>query len=303
MPGHHHHHARHREETTAANRRRLWLVLLLTSIYLVAEVVGGLLTNSLALLSDAGHMLTDVGALVLALFALWFAMRPATPRKTFGYYRLEILVALVNGIVLFGLSVVIIIESISRLAHPPTVYGLGVSIVAFGGLLINLLGAYILHGAHVHSLNVRAVFYHVLSDALGSLGALVAGVLIYFFRWNRADPIIAIFIALLIIVSTSDLVREAVDVLLEATPAHIDLEALRATILNVDGVVGVHDLHIWTITSGMYSLSCHVEVQLENFTVAKLEEIRHKLHDSCEIPHQTIQLETEEMTAEEEVHL
>ncbi|HEY3377379.1 MAG TPA: cation diffusion facilitator family transporter [Armatimonadota bacterium] len=301
MPEHSHSHRHH--ATTAQNRRRLLQVLLLTAAYLLAEVIGGILTNSLALLSDAGHMLTDVAALGLALVALWFAQRPATPRKTYGYYRLEILAALLNGIVLFGLSAFIIIESINRLQHPPAVGGLGLLIIASGGLVVNIVGAYLLQHGHAHSLNMRAAFYHVLSDALGSVGAIMAGLLIYFYHWNAADPILAILISLLIIVSAFALVREAVDILLEATPRHIDADAVRASLLGVTGVTGVHDLHIWTITSGMYALSCHVVVEPDCFAQAKLEEIRHLLHDCCGIPHQTVQIETSAMASDEDVHL
>jgi cobalt-zinc-cadmium efflux system protein len=302
MAEHHHHHA-HRAETTQGNRRRLTWVLVLTFGYLIAEVVGGFLTHSLALLSDAGHMLSDVGALVLALFALWFAQRPADPRKTYGYYRVEILAALLNGLTLLLLSVWIIVEAIARLRQPPEVAGLGLLVVSIGGLIVNLVSAYLLHHGHTHSLNVRAVFYHVLGDALGSVAAISAGVLIYFFRWYTADPVLAIGIAVLIIYSAVSLVREAADVLLEATPAHLDPETVRAALLKLDGVEEVHDLHIWTITSGMYSLSCHVVVTPDAYNIAKLEEIRHLLHDHCDIPHQTVQLETHELAEEEDVHL
>jgi len=298
-----HAHATHREHTAEANRRRLVFVLLLTAGYTIAEVAGGLLTNSLALLSDAGHMLTDIGALGMALFALWFAQRPATPRKTFGYYRIEILAALVNGMVLLALSVFIIVQAIIRLRQPPEVGGLGLLVVALGGLLINCVGAYALHHGHTHSLNVRAAFYHILGDTLGSLGAIAAGVCIFFFHWQRADPLLAIGISLLIIVSAVALVREATDVLLEATPNHLDTDTVRTAILRVAGVENVHDLHIWTITTGLYALSCHVVVHPDAFTVAKLDELRVLLHDCCDIPHQTIQLETHELADEEEIHL
>jgi cobalt-zinc-cadmium efflux system protein len=300
---HHHHGHGHHAHATADQRRRLLVVLVLTSVYLIAEVVGAYITNSLALFSDAGHMLTDIAALAIALLALWFAQRPATPRKTFGYYRLEILAAFINGVVLLGLSGFIIFDAVRRLREPPEVGGLGLLIIAAGGLVVNLVGAYLLHRGHAHSLNVRAAFYHVLGDALGSLGAVIAGVLIIAFKWYIADPILAIGIALLIIVSALGLVRETVDVLLEATPAHVDCEEIRAAVMGIHGVVGVHDLHIWTITSGMYALSCHVVVHCDNFSCPKLDEIRRLLHDRFDIPHMTIQIETEELTAEEDVHL
>ena len=302
MAGHNHAH-QHREHTTGDNRRRLFVVLLLTATYFVAEVVGGVLTNSLALLSDAGHMLTDVAALVLALLAIRFAGRPADPRRSYGYYRLEILAALFNGAMLLAIAAFVIYEAARRLQEPPEVQGLGLLLVAGGGLLVNLAGAYILHRGHAHSLNMRAAFYHVLGDALGSLGAIVAGILILTMGWVIADPILAIAIALLIAFSAIGLVRDAVDVLLEASPRHIDTQELRAALLDLPGVLGVHDLHVWTLTTGLYALSCHVVVTCETFTCSKLEEIRHLLHDRYGVPHMTVQMETEEMAEEEEIHL
>jgi cobalt-zinc-cadmium efflux system protein len=299
----HHQHGGHHAHTAGANRRRLGLVLAITAVYMVAEFIGGILTNSLALLSDAGHMLTDVAALALALFALWFSQRPATPRKTYGFYRLEILAAFFNGLILLGLSGYIIYDAILRFRTHEHVHGAGLLGIALGGLVVNLVGAYILQHGHAHSLNVRAAFYHLLGDLFGSVGAVAAGILIVVYQWYLADPILAIAISLLIIVNAVGLVRDAADVLLEAVPPHIDLEEIRGALMQVKGVVGIHDLHVWTITSGMYALSCHVVVIPDAFTIAKLEEIRHRLHDQCDIPHQTIQLETDELAAEEEIHV
>ncbi|MHB0938829.1 MAG: cation diffusion facilitator family transporter [Armatimonadota bacterium] len=296
-------HAHHHGHAAAGNRRRLLLVLVLTAGYLIAEVIGGLATNSLALLSDAGHMLTDVAALALALVALWFATRPPDPRRTYGYYRVEILAALFNGMTLLAITVYIVIEAARRIQQPPPVGGLGLLVIASGGLVVNLIGAYLLHRGHQHSLNVRAAFYHLLGDALGSLGAILAGVFIYFFGWQIADPILAIGIAVLIVISAVGLVREAVDVLLEAVPKHVDVDQVRAVLLDLPGVLGVHDLHVWTLTSGMYALSCHVVVGCEDFACVKLETIRNLLHDRFDIPHMTVQLETEELAAEEDIHL
>lgn len=296
-------HAHHHGHTVGENRQRLTLVLGFTGAYLIAEVIGGLLTNSLALLSDAGHMLTDVAALLLALFALWFSQRPATQQKTYGFYRLEILAAFFNGLVLLGLSAFIIFDALRRLREPPEVHGLGLLLIATGGLVVNLIGAYILHQGHTHSLNVRAAFYHLLGDLLGSVGAVTAGALILAFGWYVADPILAIVIAILIIIGAVGLLRETTDVLLEAAPAHINIEALRVSLLRIPGITGIHDLHIWTITSGMYALSCHVVVETYAFNIATLEKIRHLLHDRCDIPHQTVQMETAELAAEEEIHL
>ncbi|OPZ87895.1 MAG: Cadmium, cobalt and zinc/H(+)-K(+) antiporter [bacterium ADurb.Bin429] len=299
----HEHECEHENGHAGENRRRLTVVLILTGVYLIAEVVGGLLTNSLALLSDAGHMLTDVGALALALFALWFAQRPASPRKTYGFYRLEILAALFNGIALLGLSVFIIVDAVRRLSDPPEVVGLGLLLIASGGLVVNLIGAVILHRGHAHSLNVRAAFYHLLGDLLGSLGAVTAGVLILAFGWYIADPLLAIGIAALIIVGAVSLLREATDVLLEATPAHVKLDELREALLGVPGVTGVHDLHVWSISSGRHALSCHVVVTPDAYTIATLEAIRTLLRGHCAIAHQTVQLETAELAAEEDIHV
>jgi len=302
MPGRQHAHE-HRAQTTAGNRRRLFAVLALTGTYLIAEIIGGLLTNSLALLSDAGHMLTDVAALLLALIAIHFAERPADPRRSYGYHRLEILAALFNGVTLLLITAFIVYEAIARLQQPPAVQGLGLLVIASGGLLVNLASAAILHRGHAHSLNIRAAFYHILGDALGSLAAIVAGILILTLGWTLADPILAIGIALLIAISAVGLIREAVDVLLEATPRHIDTEELRAALLAMPGVTGVHDLHIWTLTTGLYALSCHVVVDGAAFTCDKLAEIRHLLHDRYGVPHMTVQMETAEMAAEEDIHL
>jgi cobalt-zinc-cadmium efflux system protein len=289
--------------TNAANRARLWKVILLTGGYMVVEIVGGMLTNSVALLSDAGHMLTDVASLALALLAAWFATREATPQKSFGYHRLEIIAALLNGLALLALSAWIIYEAIGRIQHPPTVQGMGMLIVAVGGLVVNIIGAAWLHQGHQHSLNIRAAFYHLLGDLLGSVAAVIAGVLILAAHWYLADPLLAIVIAALIIISAVGIVRDAVDVLLESTPVHIALDEVRAALAALPDVEGVHDLHVWTITSGMHSLSCHVVVTPEAFTVETLECIIALIAERFAITHQTIQLETSEVTLCESEHL
>ncbi|HYJ79069.1 MAG TPA: cation diffusion facilitator family transporter, partial [Longimicrobiaceae bacterium] len=210
--GHHHHHghASHRDELGAAsqrNRRRLKLTLALTAVYLVAEVVGGLLANSLALLADAGHMLSDVGALGLSLFAMWIAQRPATPRRTFGYYRTEILAALANGAALIGISLYIFVEAYQRLRTPEPVQGELMLWVATGGLVVNLLGLLILRAGKDESLNVRGAWLHLLTDALGSVGAILGGVAIWRFGWFWADPAVSALIGVLVIYSAWDLMR------------------------------------------------------------------------------------------------
>ncbi len=261
---------------------------------MVAEVVGGWLTNSLALLADAGHMLTDVAALTLTLVAIWFAARPATPRKTYGYYRLEILAAFVNGIALVLISLWVIYEAFERWASPPEIKGLELTIIAVGGLLINLICAYLLHGGHEHDLNMRSAWLHVIGDALGSATAIVAGILIIAFGWFWADAVCSVLISLIIVFSAWRLIRESVNVLLEGTPSHINLTAVEQTIMQTENVENVHDLHVWTITSGMEALSVHI-VHKETISQANfLKNIREKLHDEFGIDHLTIQMETRE---------
>ncbi len=285
------------------NRKRLWKVILLTGGYMLVEVIGGWLTNSMALLSDAGHMLTDVASLVLALMAIWFATREATPQKSYGYHRLEIIAALINGITLLALSAWIIIEAIGRIRNPESVQGFGMLIVATGGLVVNIIGAAWLHGGHKHSVNIRAAFYHVMGDLLGSVGAVIAGILILTCNWYLADPVLAILIAVLIIINAIGVIRETVDILLEATPTHISLDEIRAVIKELPMVEQIHDLHVWTITSGMYALSCHITVADEDFTPQTLDIIRNEIKERFEITHQTLQLETPKTTFHEIEHI
>lgn len=256
-----------------------------------AELIGGWLTNSLALLADAGHMLTDVAALSLTLMAIWFASRPATPDKTFGYYRLEILAAFVNGIFLVLLSLWVIYEAHERWSNPPEVLGMGLTIVATGGLIINLIAAYLLHGSHEHDLNMRGAWLHVMGDALGSVAAILAGVLIMAFGWLWADAVVSVLISLIIIYSAWKLIRESVNVLLEGTPSHINLTAVKQSILKMENVRNVHDLHVWTIASGIEALSVHV-VHPDSVSPNKLlKNVREKLNAEFGIDHLTIQME------------
>ncbi|HKR58964.1 MAG TPA: cation diffusion facilitator family transporter, partial [Pyrinomonadaceae bacterium] len=253
---------------------------------------GGWWTGSLALLADAGHMLTDVAALALALIAAWFSSRPATSHKTFGYYRLEILAALVNGVALVVISLLILYEAYQRWSAPPVVHGSVVVLVATGGLAINLISAWILHGRHEIDLNMRGAWLHVLSDALGSLGAIIAGGLMWFYGWYAADPLFSALIGVLIVWSSWRLIRESTNVLLEGTPSHINLAAVEDSILSTDGVSNVHDLHVWTITSGREALSAHVIHAFEVSQPELLKELRAKLHDRFGVDHLTIQMET-----------
>ncbi len=283
----HHHHHRSR------SKRRLLLTLLLAGGYMLAEIVGGLLTNSLALLADAGHMFSDVAALGLSYFAMWIADRPPTTKRTYGYYRTEILAALANGSALIAVSILIFIEAYRRLAEPPEVQGAAMMAIALGGLGVNVLGLWILHAGRDENLNVRGAWLHVLTDALGSIGAIAAGVLIWAFGWNWADPVASALIGILVIYSAWHLVLEAVFVLMESAPHGIDVDEVYQAMSDMPGVLGVHDLHVWTITSGMDSLSAHVVVEPERPPAHLLGDLRSMLHDRFGIDHVTIQLEPE----------
>lgn len=296
---HTHSHSHGRRGTGSINRLRV--ALLLTSVYMFAEAIGGWLTNSLALLADAGHMLTDVAALTLTLAAIWFASRPATARKTFGYYRLEILAAFTNGIALVLISLFVIYEAYERWSAPPAIKGFEMTSIAAGGLLVNLICAYLLHGDHARDLNMRGAWLHVVGDALGSVTAILAGVLILAFGWLWADAVSSVLISLIIIGGAWNLIRESVNVLLEGTPAHINLKAVEEAIRATESVEDVHDLHVWTITSGMEALSVHI---IHRETVSQkelLQTIRAKLHDEFGIDHLTIQMEMLE-TEQKETH-
>lgn len=261
---------------------------------MLAEAAGGWFSNSLALLADAGHMLTDVAALALTLAAIWFAARPATAQKTFGYYRLEILAAFVNGIALVLISLWVIYEAYERWNAPPEIKGFELTLVAVGGLIVNLVCAKLLHGGHEHDLNMRGAWLHVVGDALGSVAAIVAGVLILSFGWLWADAVSSVLISLIIIFGAWNLIRESVNVLLEGTPAHINLTAVENAIRETVNVKDVHDLHVWTITSGMEALSVHVVHEETVSPKIILQTVRKKLHDEFGIDHLTIQMETPE---------
>jgi cobalt-zinc-cadmium efflux system protein len=295
------HHTHSGERHSARKLGKLRLALALTFVYMLAEAVGGWFANSLALLADAGHMLTDVAALSLTLAAIWFASRPATAKKTFGYYRLEILAAFINGIALVLISLWVIYEAFERVSKPPAVKGFELTLIATGGLVVNLICAYLLHSDHKHDLNVRGAFLHVVGDALGSVAAIVAGVLILTLGWFWADAAVSFLISLIIIFGAWNLIKESVNVLLEGTPAHINLAAVGETIRATESVRDVHDLHVWTIASGMEALSVHV---IHDKTIAQtelLQIVRKKLHDEYGIDHLTIQMESFE-EAQTEAH-
>jgi cobalt-zinc-cadmium efflux system protein len=293
--GHGHSHGGHSHGHAAgANTRRLKITLVLAAGYLVAEVVGGIVANSLALLADAGHMLSDVGALALSLFAMWMAQKPATARRTYGYYRTEILAALANSATLIGVSLFIFAEAIQRFRHPEPVMGLTVMWIAVGGLMVNLAGMMILHGGRDQSMNIRGAWLHLMTDALGSVGAIAGGALIWMFGWRWADPAVSVAIAVLVLYSSWDLLKESVSVLLEGAPGHIDVDAVRGAMMEVAGVEDVHDLHVWTITSGMDALSAHAvvnDVPGRRAASEILYDLHCMLHDRFGLHHLTIQIE------------
>lgn len=277
---------------------RLKIALGLTFVYMLAEAIGGWLTNSLALIADAGHMLTDVAALTLTLAAIWFASRPATARKTFGYYRLEILAAFINGIALVLLSIWVIYEAIERWQAPPEINGSQLTVIAVGGLIVNVIAAKLLHAGHKHDLNMRGAWLHVMGDMLGSVTAIAAGALIAAFGWLWADPACSVLISLIIIAGAWRLILDSVNVLLEGTPGHIDLSAVEQTIVETDGVAGVHDLHVWTISSGKDALSAHISHDPEIAHSELLISVRERLNTRFGIEHLTIQMETIDRKAE-----
>jgi cobalt-zinc-cadmium efflux system protein len=283
----------HRETAAARSRGALIAALALTGGYMIVELVGAFMTGSLALLADAAHMLTDVGGLGLALFAIWVAARPPTPAKTYGYYRAEILAALVNSIVLLGVAALIVVEAWDRLRHPREVLGGPMLAIGALGLVVNLVGAWLLHRDAEHSLNVRAAYLEVLSDAVSSLGVLIAAGVVIATGWTPADALVSAAIAVFIIPRTWRLLRQAVNVLLEGVPAHLDLTAIEDAITQVPGVVRVHDLHVWTLTSGREAMSAHVVVLDVRESERLLAALHAVLHARFGIDHTTIQLETE----------
>lgn len=245
---------------TGAHRSRLLTALLITLTVMVAEVIGGLISGSLALLADAAHMLTDAAGVGLALLAAWFASRPATPERTFGYQRSEVLAAVVNALLLFGVAGFVLVEAVRRFTSPPEVATglmLGVAVV---GLVANTISLLVLRGGQQESLNVRGAYLEVLGDLLGSAAVIVAAIVIALTGYTQADPIASALIGLMILPRTWGLLREAVDVLLEATPRGVDLTQVRQHLLDTPGVIDAHDLHAWTITSGLPVLSVHVVV-------------------------------------------
>ncbi|MDN4594251.1 cation diffusion facilitator family transporter [Polycladomyces subterraneus] len=295
---HHHHHGHHGPfEQRIRNKMGLTVTLVITAIIMIMEIAGGILSNSLALLSDAGHMFSDTASLALSLLAIWFATKPPSPRKTYGFYRLEILAALINGIALFIVAGMILREAYERFLNPPHVAGNTVLIVAFIGLIANLVSAAILIKTSdiKENLNVRSAYLHILGDALGSVGTIVAGLLITFFSWYMADPIISVIVVLLILKSAWGIIRDTTHVLMEGAPVTIDQDELKRMLMSIDKVINVHDLHIWTITSGMDSLSCHVVIEDDGDSQRVLQQAVRIIEERFQIRHTTIQVETSRM--------
>jgi cobalt-zinc-cadmium efflux system protein len=283
----------HRATAAARSRGRLTTTLTLTGAFLVVEVGAAFWTGSLALAADAGHMLTDVGGLALALFAMWIAGRPPTPAKTFGYYRAEILAALVNAVVLMVVAAFILVEAYQRVLAPRELAGPAMLTVALLGLGVNLAGALLLHRTAGASLSVRAAYLEVLADALSSLGVVLAALVVTFTGWTMVDPLVSAAIALFIVPRTWRLLAQAVNVLLEGTPAHLELGEIEAAMVDVPGVRRVHDLHVWTLTSGREAMSAHVVVDDVTESQRLLDTLHAVLHARFGIDHTTVQLETE----------
>ncbi|QBP43112.1 cation transporter [Paenisporosarcina antarctica] len=260
---------------------------------MVLEFFGGLFTNSLALLSDSGHMLSDASSLALSLVALWFANRPPSPSKTYGYYRFEILAALFNGITLFLISGFIIYEAIQRFNEPPSVSSGTMILIACIGLIANALSAFsLLKKADVKgNINMKSAYVHIIGDALGSVGAIVAGIFMLAFDWYIADPIISVLVALLILKSAWGVLKQSIHILMEGTPSTLDKDETLQLLKDIDGVLDVHDLHIWTITSGMDSLSCHIVINENEDEQVILQRAIHLVLDRYKIEHTTIQIE------------
>ena len=289
----------HQVSAAGKNKKPLMIVFGLTLIYLVVEVVGGFWTGSLALLADAGHMLTDVAGVGLALLAIWFAEKPASPERTYGYYRVEILAALTNAVVLIFISLYILYEAYERFKNPPEVQSVGMLLVASIGLVINVAGVFILRSGSKESLNMKGAYFEVLSDMLTSIGVIIAGIIMLTTGWYYADPLISAGIGLFILPRTWALLKDAVGVLLEGTPSDVNMTALREKLEALEGVAEVHDLHVWSLTSGVNALSAHA-VLAEG---AEHDDVLARVHECCtkefKIEHVTAQTEREAFACHE----
>ncbi len=289
-----HNHSHDHGHTHSANKKALLISFILIATFMILEVVGGIITNSLALLSDAGHMLSDTVALGMSLLAFKLGEKKSDTEKTYGYKRFEILAAFLNGIALIAISFYILWESINRFIDPPDVASTGMLVIAAIGLIVNILVAWILmKGDTSENLNLRSAFLHVLGDLLGSIGAIIAALLIMFIGWNYADPIASAIVAILVLISGIRVTKDSFHVLMEGTPTNIDLQKVKKALVEIDGVHSIHDLHIWNITSDFPSFTCHLVVNEGVNRDQMLKIAGQKLHDQFELTHTTIQIECE----------
>ncbi len=288
-----HSHSNHsHSHTHNANKKALTISFILIASFMVVEFIGGFITNSLALISDAGHMLSDAVALGLSLTALLFGEKAATKEKTYGYKRFEILAALVNGVVLIILSVFICKEAIGRLSNPQVVIGKGMIIISTIGLIINIIVAWILsRGQTKENLNIKSAFLHVIGDLLGSVGAIIAAILIIVFGWNIADPIASIIVSLLVLYSGWHILKESVNILMEAKPANINSEEITNVLKSIPKVADIHDLHIWMITSDFPALTVHLAVEEDADRDSILKQAILLIREKSGIKHITVQIE------------
>ncbi len=289
--GHDHEGHSHGQKFRQESSSRMRVVLAFTGAYMLIQVVAGLYTGSLALLADAGHLLTDIGSLILALVAFWFSGRPSTPGKTYGYYRSEILAGLLNGVLLIGISIFILYEAWRRFSNPPEVMSGPMLAVAVVGLVVNLISVKLLHQDADHSINVKAAYLEVVSDLLATVGVIIAALIMLFTKWYLADAIVSAAIGLMILPRTWGLLSECTHILMEGAPGHIDLEKLRFAMLTVPGVVDVHDIHVWSITSGLDAMSGHVAIAQDSEPDEVLSRLTELAQGEFGIHHTTIQVE------------
>ncbi|MFS0870352.1 cation diffusion facilitator family transporter [Paenibacillus xylanilyticus] len=297
MSGHHHNHDHGHHHAHPNNKKVLLFSFIIITVYMIVEAVGGFITNSLALISDAGHMLSDAVALGIALLAFTFGEKAVNTGKTYGYRRFEILAATLNGITLIAISLYIFYEAIGRFIHPPEVATLGMLIISIIGLLVNILVAWIMmRGSDTeNNLNMRGAYLHVISDMLGSIGAIIAALLMMFFGWGWADPLASVIVAVLVLRSGFFITKSSLHILMEGTPANVDVNDLVQTIKKVDGVHGVHDVHVWSITSNLNALTAHIVVD-GTLSIYEAETLVHKIEHMLEhkdIKHVTLQVESE----------
>lgn len=290
---HHHDHGHHHLNLKGENARKLKWVFFLTFLFMGVEVAGGLISDSLALLADAGHMFGDSGSLALAFFAAWLAMKPAPKKLSFGYDRVEVIAAFFNGLLLCVIAILIFKEALLRFNSPELIQSQLMLTVAVGGLIVNIIALKVLHGGHEHNLNMKGAYLHVLSDLLGSVGAIIASLLIMTQGWLWADAVISMIIAILVFNSARGLIQEAFHILLEGAPPDIPVEEIKQTILNYNGVLDVHNLHVWSISHEKPLAAMHLVVKPEVFSKETLQKIQALLQEKYHLHHATIQLETE----------